>query len=100
MRFAAKIDRNQKEIVAALRDEGASVFSLASVGKGCPDLLVGCSSETHLVEVKDGEKVPSAQALTKDQLKFIQGWNGSPVYIIRDVAMARTWIRRIKEKHP
>ena len=82
MRFAAKIDRNQKEIVAALRDEGASVFSLAAVGKGCPDV------------------VPSAQALTKDQLKFIQGWNGSPVYIIRDVDMARTWIRRIKEKHP
>ena len=98
MRFAAKIDRNQKEIVAALRDEGASVFSLASVGKGCPDLLVGCSLETHLVEVKDGEKVPSAQSRTKDQVKFIKGWTGSPVYIIRDVDTARTWIRRIRDK--
>ena len=97
MRFAARTDRNQKEIMAVLREE-ASVFSLSAVGKGCPDLLVGCCGETHLVEVKDGEKVPSAQSLTKDQVAFIQSWEGSPVYIITDVNMARGWIRRIKDK--
>ncbi|HJP47915.1 hypothetical protein [Acinetobacter venetianus] len=41
MRRAAKIDANQTEIVKALRKFGASVQSLASTGKGCPDLLVG-----------------------------------------------------------
>ena len=98
MRFAARTDRNQKEILAELREEGASVFSLSAVGKGCPDLLVGLV-ETHLIEVKDGDKVPSAQSLTKDQVAFIQSWKGSPVYIIRDSDMARVWIRRIKDKH-
>jgi|TARA_R110000824_G_scaffold116455_5_gene267907 Holliday junction resolvase len=98
MRFAARVDRNQREIIECLREEGASIFSLSSVGKGCPDLLAGCCGETHLIEVKDGEKVPSAQSLTKDQVAFIQSWEGSPVYIIRDVDMARAWIRHIKDK--
>ena len=41
MRQAAKVDDNQAAIVEALRSLGASVESLAAVGKGVPDLLVG-----------------------------------------------------------
>ena len=41
MRRAGKIDANQPEIVAALRDAGCSVLSLAQLGGGVPDLLIG-----------------------------------------------------------
>lgn len=41
MRRAPRTDANQAEIVAALRTRGALVQSLAGVGAGVPDLLVG-----------------------------------------------------------
>jgi hypothetical protein len=43
----------------ALRSAGATVQSLAGVGKGVPDLLVGFKGQTLLFEVKDGFKPPS-----------------------------------------
>ncbi len=47
-------DRTQEEIVKALRDIGASVTVLSSVGGGCPDLLVGFRGRTFAIEVKAG----------------------------------------------
>lgn len=85
MRTAAKIDKNQTEVVAALRKVGASVQSLASIGKGCPDLLVGFQGTLYLMEVKDGENVPSKQLLTDDQKKWHENWTGSPVYVVRSI---------------
>lgn len=51
---AKKIDANQNDIVDALRAMGASVISLASVGNGCPDLLIGWRGHNVLMEVKQG----------------------------------------------
>lgn len=76
MRRAAKTDSNQVEIVKAFRKIGASVQILSAVGKGCPDVLVGFRGVNVLVEIKDGEKAPSAQALTADQRKWHAAWNG------------------------
>lgn len=70
MRRAAKIDANQPDIVAALRQIGAHVQSLASVGKGCPDLLVSHRNRWYLIEVKDPSKPPSARMLTEDQVAW------------------------------
>ena len=67
---AARVDANHVAVVAALRKAGATVQSLAGVGKGVPDLLVGIRGKTALLEVKDGAKVPSARRLTEDQLKW------------------------------
>jgi hypothetical protein len=58
---AAKIDANQNEIVDALRAVGASVQSLAKVGGGCPDLLVGHMGRNFVFEVKDGGRFTPAQ---------------------------------------
>jgi hypothetical protein len=41
MKRAAKVDINQKEIVAYLRKIGASVAVMSAVGQGFPDLVVG-----------------------------------------------------------
>lgn len=81
---AKKVDLNQMEIVATLRKIGASVQSLATVGNGCPDLLVGFQGINYLMEVKDGDKVPSAQKLTQDQVKWHLEWRGM-VHIVRSV---------------
>lgn len=82
MRRAAKVDANQDAIVTALRAAGAKVLSLAAVGKGVPDLLVGYRSFLRLMECKDGAKVPSARALTEDQKRFHKEWAGMPVSVV------------------
>lgn len=82
MRRAAKIDANQTQVVEALRAAGATVQSLAPVGQGVPDLLVGFQGKTLLMEVKDGRKPPSQRQLTEDQLKWHGAWRGGPVAIV------------------
>lgn len=87
MRRAAKVDANQAEIVAALRKAGASVQHLHAVGAGCPDLLVGFRGRNLLVEVKDGNKSPSARKLTPDQVAWHDAWRGQ-VAVVKDVTEA------------
>lgn len=84
---AAKIDANQNEIVDALRKSGCSVQILSSVGKGCPDILVGRGGSNYLLEIKDGNKPKSAQKLTSDQVDWHSKWNGS-VYVVNSIEWA------------
>ena len=90
MRRAAKVDGNHRKIVAALRAAGALVVDLSAAGKGVPDLLVGWRSTWVLFEVKDGDKAPSAQALTPEQRAFhaVAATRRLPCYVVRDVAEA------------
>jgi len=75
-RYAAKVDRNQAEIVAALRGAGATVQPLHAVGKGCPDLLVGFRGRNILLEVKDWKAAKSDRVLTSHQEEWHGGWKG------------------------
>lgn len=88
MRQAAKTDRNQAEIVDALRKVGASVQSLAAIGKGAPDLLVGFEGETYLMEIKDGKKPPSGRKLTPDQEVWHSNWAGGRLDVVNDINSA------------
>ena len=73
MRRAAKVDANHGAIVEALLSvSGVTVHSLAGVGCGCPDLLVGAKGKSYLVEIKDGEKYPSRRMLTPEQRRWIE----------------------------
>jgi hypothetical protein len=76
MRQAAKVDANQAATVKMLRQIGASVQVLSAVGKGCPDLLVGWRGHNTLLEIKDGDKVPSKRVLTADEKGWHGSWNG------------------------
>jgi hypothetical protein len=87
MRYGAKIDANQPEIVAALRKAGCTVQHLHAVGKGCPDLLCALGGATFLIEVKDGAKPRNKQALTPDQKTWHASW-GAQVHIVNSVAGA------------
>jgi hypothetical protein len=79
MRRAAKVDRNQAEIVRAFRQIGATVQVLSAVGHGVPDILVGWRGANHLVEIKDGDKPPSARRLTADQVSWHGSWAGAVI---------------------
>jgi Holliday junction resolvase len=93
MRRAAKIDRNQTEIVEALRKIGCKVQSLAAVGAGVPDLLVMRGSRLFLLEVKDGAKPLSERRLTPDQVKWHSEWAGAPLVVVESVEQALAAIR-------
>lgn len=84
----AKTDANQKEIVNALRARGATVLSLAPLGKGCPDLLVGYNRRNILMEVKT-----KAGKLTKAQEHFFKSWN-TPIEVVRTVEEALVQLTR------
>lgn len=75
-RYAAKVDRNQSEIVKALRGVGASVQTLHSVGDGCPDLLVGWKGQNLLIEVKDHLAQKSDRELNPRQVRWHADWRG------------------------
>lgn len=70
-RLAARADRNQAEIVAALRDAGATVQHLHTLGRGCPDILVGYRGVNYLLEIKAGRG-----KATPDEAAWLQAWRG------------------------
>ena len=82
MRRAARTDHNHTNIVACLRSMGVSVVSLAAVGNGVPDLLIGVPKQNVLVEIKDGSKPPSQRKRTKAQQEFFDHWPG-PVHMVK-----------------
>jgi len=87
----AKVDQNQAEIVAALRDYGATVTSLHRVGEGVPDLLVSFLGVWYLMEIKVGTKK------TNDlQNEWIERQK-APVYIVRSPADAIRILAAVEE---
>jgi hypothetical protein len=95
MRRANRIDDNQNDIVAALRKAGATV-RVISQGEGIPDLLVGFRGETILLEVKDGNKPPSARTLTPAEKKFFDDWEGGLCMVVNSVEDALKMLEGIE----
>ena len=87
MRRAARVDDNQMEIVRAMRAVGA-IVRVITQGDGLPDLLVGYNGHTILMEIKDGNKPPSARKLTDNEQKFFDEWKGGPLYKVESVDQA------------
>ena len=84
MTYAKKVDKNQADVVKALRDYGADVFLLHMVGGGIPDLMVCFNDQTILIEVKDGED----KKLTPQQITLFAGWKGGPLHRVNSVQEA------------
>jgi hypothetical protein len=72
---------------------GATV-RIVTQGNGLPDLLVGFRGMTILMEVKDGQKVPSARKLTPAEQKFFDEWRGGIVAIVNSVDEAIDLLKR------
>ena len=67
-----KVDRNQREIVRALRQiPEVSVFETHMVGKGFPDIICGYKGVNRLYEIKVGD-----EPLTLAEECFFDTWKG------------------------
>jgi hypothetical protein len=90
-RYAAKVDKNQPEIVQAFRDRGCSVKHLHTVGGGVPDLLVGFAGYTRLVEVKTDKG-----KLTDAQKEWAEDWLGG-IYLVRNLTDVENCVASMKD---
>lgn len=81
MRRRARTDANQHAIVRDLRAVGCSVQSLAAVGDGCPDILVGRNGACYVMEIKDGSKPPSERRLTPAEQEWHDNWRGQKAIV-------------------
>jgi hypothetical protein len=90
MRHAARVDANQAEICAALRNAGALVYII-----GLPvDLLVGYKGHTFLMEIKTTSK----KRLTGLQADFFQYWPGGTLCRVDSPQAALDMIRGLDAK--
>jgi len=87
---AKRVDNNQAEIVQALRDVGASVQCIHTVGGGCPDIIVGHRGVNLLMEIKSEKgKLNIAES------EWHRNWRGH-VYIVRSVDIALECLKGIE----
>lgn len=95
MRMAAKVDRNHSEIVSALRKFGCSVLPIHQL-KNCGDVIVAKNLKTCIVEIKDGNKPPSAKKLTVGEERFRDGWQGLYFVVenLADVIALVKWLEK------
>ena len=89
MRRAARVDSNHTEVVKVFKQLGCSVLSLASLGKGVPDLLVATHGITWLVEIKAGKGKENAL-----QTAWGVSWQGSRA-LVRDTADVESVVKRM-----
>ena len=80
MRRSGRRDANERRVIDALRACGAYVKQIND--EGTFDLLVCYRGHTILLEVKDGDKPPSARMLTPAEKKFHSEWPGANLYIV------------------
>lgn len=73
---AKRKDENQNELAKGLEAAGWSVHDTSGLGYGFPDLLVGKPGFNVCLEVKDGNKPPSARKLTPAEQRFKDNWTG------------------------
>ena len=83
-------DANHADIESEFRARGFSVLDVSRLAGDRLDLVVGKWGITTLVEIKDGDKVPSARKLKESEQATFDTWLGrSPDLIeyVGDVAV-------------
>lgn len=89
MRYRPRLDATQREVVEALRAAGCSVYSLAALGGGVPDLLVGAGGSTWLIEVKSAKAVRrKPREATPAQELWAARWRGAAAVTVHSASEA------------
>jgi hypothetical protein len=86
-----RVDANQVAVVAALREYGATVLDMHTLGKGAPDIVVGYAGRNYLCEIK----APGGK-LTPSERDWHNAWRGT-VWVIYTVDQAIDLIREAME---
>lgn len=100
-RYQHGTDANHAAVVTALRAVGVSVQSLARMGDGVPDLLIGLLDARGvpvnlLVEIKPGDAKDKRQrALNDNEQKWHARWKGQ-VRIIESVEDAIALVESVR----
>lgn len=74
--MSKRVDANHVAIVKGLRNIGATVQSLADLGKGAPDIAVGWRGVNTFLEIKNPLMPPSKQRLTEAEEEWHCEWRG------------------------
>ena len=83
-RRANRRDANHRDIIEEFKRLGWSVLDIADL-KNCCDLMVAKCGHTIAIEVKDGEKPPSARKLTSGEESFRERWTGNYKIVINEL---------------
>jgi len=67
-RKRGRTDGNHTEVIEAMRNIGAVVYSVASI-PNFTDTLVGYRGQLFIIEIKDGTLPPSKRKLTDGEIK-------------------------------
>ena len=92
-----RLDSNHVAVMRALRNVGMEPLSLANVGDGCPDIVVGFRGLNVLLEVKDGSKPPSERKLTAAEQEFQATWSGQICTVISPEAAVLAVLEHAKK---
>jgi hypothetical protein len=87
MRYAARADKNQPEILDAATKIGATYELIRSVHGGCPDALIGFQGRNYLWEIK----VPKEGRLSEIQKVWRDDWSGGKPFVIKTVDDVILW---------
>lgn len=84
MKYGAKKDANHNAVFSVMRKH-CPVYDLSNAGMGIPDGIAWISGAWHLFDVKNPKTAYGRRGLNKVQLKWLETWNGGPVYLIYTV---------------
>jgi len=86
-KYARRKDANHAVVIGAFRACGALAIDTSRLGEDFPDAVIGFKRVWKLVEIKDGDKPPSARRLSEGQEKFhvACGLAGLPVLVVERV---------------
>jgi len=91
----SKRDSNHDQVIKWFEQLYCTVVDTHTLGFGYPDLTIGISGETLLVEIKS-----VGGDLEESQKRFISEWRGGKIYIVRthDDAIALVKLAQLKAR--
>lgn len=95
-RRRAKRDLNHAELVETFKRLGWSVLDMADMGRGMPDVIIGDSQGTYLVEIKNPATYYGRKGLSRSQKSFAETWGGV-VHVVKTIDEVVDLTKRLRE---